>query len=147
MGAFSATIRGWAGETKERMTAVRADAAQNVVAIMQTPGPSVKNPGGGAGGNMPVATGFLRSSLQAGVGYDLPPLADNPNPDGSFSYDGAEVNLTIASVPVERPVTVVYTARYARKVEERYGFVRLAVQRWPQLVDQAARDAQSRAGG
>ncbi|KQS55903.1 hypothetical protein ASG17_07585 [Brevundimonas sp. Leaf363] len=142
-GAFSAKIRGWAIETKERMHAVRADAVQELVGIMQTPGPSVANPAGGFGGALPVDTGFLRASLTASPGYDLPPALPNPNPEGAFSYDAAEINLTIQGAEFETPLTIAYGAVYARKMEEKYAFVRLATQRWPQLIEASAARAES----
>lgn len=143
-GNFSATIRGWASETKERLHAVRADAVQEMVAVMQTQGPSVKNPGGGAGGALPVDTGYLRSSLVAGQGaLALPLTTKNPNPEGRFSYDPSPINLTIQGAAFETPLTIAYTANYAEKMEERYAFVRLATQRWPQLVAASAARAEA----
>lgn len=142
-GSFSAKMSAWAAETKERMHAVRADAVQEMVAVMQTPGPSVANPGGGNGGALPIESGFLRASLVASPGFDLPLARENPNPKGRFSYDDGQINLTIAGATFETPLTLAYTAIYARKVEERYAFVRLATQRWPQLVAASAAKAEA----
>ncbi|WP_420478234.1 hypothetical protein [Brevundimonas sp. FT23028] len=142
-GSFSAQISAWGTKAKAMLHAVRADAVQDMVAVMQTPGPSVANPGGGAGGNMPVASGFLRASLVASPGYDVPAATANPNPDGKFSYDGAQINLVIQGADFETPITFAYTAVYARKMEERYAFARLATQRWGQFVSASAAKAEA----
>lgn len=141
-GSFSAQVGGFAATTKALMQAVRADAVQDMVTAMQTPGPSVTNPGNGGGGNMPVASGFLRSSLVAGIGYDVPLAKTNPNPDSSFGFDGTQINFVIQSADFESPITLAYVAVYARKMEERYAFVRLAAQRWPSLVTASAAKAE-----
>lgn len=133
-GSFTATVDAWVAQTKARMLAVRNDATQSVINVMQLPGPSVANPDGGAGGHMPIDTGFLRSSLTANIGDVFPALRDNPDPKGSFTWDPQEVNLVIAEAKLSDPITAVYSAAYAKKVEERYAFVRLAAQQWQQIV-------------
>ncbi len=142
-GSFSAQISGFAANTKALMQAVRADAVQEMVTAMQTPGPSVTNPGNGGGGNMPVASGFLRASLTALPGYDVPMATTNPSSDKTFSFDRAQIDLVIQGVDFEAPITLAYAAVYARKMEERYAFVRLAAQRWPQFVAASAAKAEA----
>lgn len=137
MASFSAVVDAWVAETKDRITAVRNDAVQETINLMQLPGPSVANPGGGAGGHMPIDTGFLRSSLTAAVGDVFPSLRDNPDPKGQFSWDAQETSLVIVGAPLGEVIVAVYSASYAKKVEERYRFVSLAAQRWPQTVEQS----------
>lgn len=142
-GSFSATVDAWVAQTQARMVAVRNDATQEVIAAMQLPGPSVANPGGGAGGHMPIDTGFLRASLVVNLDDAFPPLRDNPDPKGSFTWDAQDVVLTISGAPLGTPILAVYSAAYAKKVEERYGFVRLAAQRWPQIVEDSVSRAKA----
>jgi len=142
-GSFEAKVTAWVRASKERMVAVRNDAAQEIISIAQKPGPSVANPANSGGGAMPISTGYLRSSLVATIGTDLPALQDNPNPDGKFSFDQSTVNLTIAGADINAPITAAYSARYARVMENRYAFVRLAVQQWPRVVAQSAAAAEA----
>lgn len=143
MGEFSAKVSAHIARAKDLMKAVRDDAAMETVAIMQTPGPSKANPGGGGGGAMPIDTGFLRASLVARVGLDVPTLTRAPDGDVAFSYDAGAVNLTIIGADIETPITAAYSAIYARKQEMNYGFVRLAAQRWPQTVAASVAKAES----
>lgn len=146
-GSFSAQVSAWVAETRARQDAVRKEAAQDVIEIMQTPGPSVANPSGGRGGNMPIDTGFLRASLTGVLGTALPPASLKPKGDGKFSYSGDQVNLTIAGSKLSDTITVAYTANYARFAEARYAFTRLAAQQWQQVVDRAALRARTRVQG
>lgn len=144
-GSFAAQISGWVKETKERRDAVHKGSAQRVVAIMQTPRRE--------GGNLRIETGFLRSSLVASTSDALPAQTTKPDGGGVFSYDAGPINLIIANADIKDPITVVYTANYARPRE--YGargqapdrWVALAAQRWPQVVEQECLEAKSRAGG
>lgn len=144
-GSFAATVSAWVKKTKERTLFVYQESAQRVVEVMQVPR--------GAGGNMRVDTGFLRASLFATTTGTLPPVTYKPDGDVKFSYDAAQVNLVIAGADITDPITVVYTANYARPRE--YGsrgqagdrFVGLAAQQWNRIVNEVCAEAQSRAGG
>jgi len=107
--SFSAVVSAWVAQTKERMSAVRKEAAQRVVDIMQTPV--------ALGGNLPVATGFLRASLQGQVGMGNFSAKLKPEGAAKFTYDGGEVSLVIASAGPADPITFAYTANYAQHVE------------------------------
>jgi len=141
-GPFSTTVSGWCAEKKTRMTAVRSESVQRLVELMQTP---VE-----AGGNMPVDTGFLRASLVAEIGLGSFTAKPKPTGDGVYSYEPAPINLVIAGAGVSEPITVAYTAAYARIAN--YGgenraarqFAGLAVQRWPQIVTEVAAEAERR---
>lgn len=145
-GRFAAQVDAWTRKTKARMDAVRKESAQRVVEIMQTPGPSVANPGASGGGRLPIDTGFLRSSLQGVIGDALPAVRFKPEGDRKHSYDGGQVNLTIAGSTLGDTIVVAYTANYAKFAEARYAFVRLAAQQWPRVVNEVVREAKSRAG-
>lgn len=140
--SFSASVEGWAAQTKERSEAVFKASAQRVISVIQTPGPSVANPAGGEGGNMPIDTGFLRASIQANLAGGLPILRDNPG--GKYTYDGGQIDLVLAAAKLGDKITVAYGANYARHMEERYAFVRLGAQQWPQVVREVAAEAQAR---
>lgn len=140
-GSFAAAVSKWVAETKERQIAVRREAAQRTVEIMQTPRSE--------GGNMRVDTGFLRASLMAAIGDANFTIRENPG--GAFAYEPGQVTLVIAQAQLSDPIEVVYTANYARARE--YGargqpgdrFVGLAAQRWPQTVNAVATEAKARA--
>lgn len=144
-GSFSAGVTAWVAETRERMAAVRQEAAQRTVEIMQTPVAK--------GGNLPLDTGFMRASLQAQIGQGAFTARDNPGGDGSFSYDAGAVSLVIAKAKPSDPITLCYTANYA--IHQEYGargrpgraFVRLAAQQWQRVISDVSAEAQARAKG
>ena len=125
------------------MRAVRAEAAQRVVEIMQTPVAK--------GGNMPVDTGFMRASLQGQIGMGLFGPMSKPKGVDKFDYDAGPVNLVIAGSKLTDTITVAFTANYA--IHQEYGargrpgraFVRLASQQWGRVVQEVSAEAQTRA--
>ena len=141
--SFSAQVSAWVAETKGRAKAVRDESAQRVIEVMQTPV--------GAGGNLPVDTGFMRASLLATTGEVNFVARGRPDGGGRYAYDGGHVSLVIAGADLNDTITAVYTANYARHVE--YGargrpgrrFVALAAQQWARIVSEVAAEAQSRA--
>jgi len=145
-GSFSGAVGAWVSASKQRVLAVRNEAAQRIVEEMQTPGPSVANPGGGQGGRLPIQTGFLRASLLAINGTALPSVRLNPNPDARYTYDEGQVGLVIADAAISDTLSFIYTANYSKYMEEKYAFVRLAAQNWGNIVATVAREAQARAG-
>lgn len=142
-GSFSAQVSAWVRATKARQTAVLRDSTQRLIEQAQTVGPSVKNPFGGAGGKMPIATGFLRASMA--VSFDgMPSGPGRGDPSGSYSADESQVTLKLAGVEIGKTIYAGWTANYAVFVEEKYGFMRSAAQNWQAIVDDAAREAQAR---
>lgn len=130
---------------KALMLAVRNESIERQVEDMQTPV--------GAGGNLRVDTGFLRSTLRGAIGEANFNVTYKPT-DGAaaFSYDSAAIVLVIANAELSDPVEVVYTANYALARE--FGargqpgdrWVGLASQRWVQNVERVAAEAKARAG-
>lgn len=135
-GRFSADVRNWTEKAKANVKVVRDEAAQRVISLMQTPV--------GQGGNMPLRTGYLRSSLVGGIGTVSAPTTKPPEGGGAYTWDAGEISLIIAGAEITDPIEVRYTAVYARVAE--YGgpnrmarrFVALAAQQWPRIVDEVA---------
>lgn len=103
----------------------------------------------GEGGHMRVVTGFLRASIQAALGgmptgaaINTSSAAGKPRewPEGTFT-SGSDISVVLLRWdPTKRaPIFVGWTANYARPREFEDGFMRLAVQRWDQTVDAAAK--------
>lgn len=143
--SFSGQVSEWVRQSEDRMRRVFRESTQRVVAEMQTPV--------GAGGNMPIDTGFLRAGVVASTDAPTPidPKA-RPQKGQSYVYNGGNVTLVIAGAELGQTVWVTYTAAYAAHQEygtskmAGRGFVRLAAQRWPSIVDEVCSEAFSRAG-
>lgn len=150
--SFSAQVDAWVKQVKTREVAVFKESAQRVISEMQTPE--------GAGGRMPVDTGFLRASIQATLGAPatgfLSPLVDAPSPDAG------QVALVIAGAELGDTIFATYGAEYARRQEYGFvgedslgrsynqagkGFVRSAAQKWPQIVGQVSAELKTRITG
>lgn len=159
--SFAAQVDEWCQATEARMLAVFRESAQRVIAEMQKVGPSVRNPGGGAGGNMPVDTGFLRASLMTTLNNPSTEVKFKDSAVGVQVWDEGAVQLVILSAKIGDSVYAVYSAAYARRMEygfsgtdslgrtynqSGYGFVRLAAQKWQTIVQEVVRDAKSRVG-
>lgn len=144
--SFAATVSAWARQVPERYIQVVQLAAQELVTEMQRPGPSVANPGGGAGGHMPIRDGFLRASLVATFDGAAPVATQKPEDGVAYTWDAQDVNLTIRGARLGNVISLTYTAAYGRYVEARYAFVALAAQKWPSLVRQANAAARANTG-
>lgn len=145
-GQFSAKVDAWTRKSKKRLLVVFQQSVQDVVDIMQTPV--------GAGGNMPVDTGFLRASLQAKIGS--PPTGFKTKgrlEAGAYraevSATQMEYTLTINRAQLGDTIYAVYLANYAYFQEygsqgrSGRGFVRLAAMQWPRIVQENIRKARS----
>lgn len=144
-GSFTAQVRAFTDKAKANMDAVHRESAQRVVEVMQRPR--------GAGGNLRVDTGFLRASLVATTTGALPPTREKPDGIDVFPYDAGPINLIINGADIKDPITVVYTANYARPRE--YGargqpgdrWVSLAAQQWQRIVSEVVTEVKARTGG
>ena len=148
MSTFSAQIDAWVRETKERQTAVFRESSQRITEEILLPVAK--------GGHMRVETGFLRASLSASLDGALPQLAARPESAveasrasgaPSIQFDSSPVTLTISNADIGDKITFAFAANYARHVENRFAMVRLGAQRWPQAVEEVAREAKGRTGG
>jgi hypothetical protein len=136
MPEFSGQVSDWARKVEARLTAVFREAAQTVFNEVRIPV--------GSGGNMPVKTGNLRRSATASTNH-MPPLSD-----AKLRYDAdpaSQVSLTIGRAIIGETIWIGFQANYAPYMENRYGFVRLTAQRWPQIVKEAAEKIERRVQG
>lgn len=130
--SFEASVSKWVKKTKGATEAVFKQSAQELFSIAQKPV--------GAGGNMPVVTGFLRSSLQTGLNGEA-------GVEGEDSYVA-----TIAGARLGDTIVGGWTAVYARAVELGFGnrkgrfFMSLAVQQWQSIVTRISAEARTRFG-
>lgn len=127
--SFSASVKAFAGRTKQQMRDVFAEAVQDVVEDAQTPKAK--------GGRMPVDTSFLRNSLASGLNGSFGPV-------GPDSYV-----VTLSELEIGDIARFAWTASYARRMElgfsgtdelgrtyEQQGnhFVGAAAAKWPERV-------------
>ena len=139
MGDFSNQIKKWGAKYERRLRAVGRGSVQEVVSIAQRPV--------GNGGRMRVDTGFLRASIQAGLGA-MPrgPTTNDGGYGGKRKYpvgaqiDGTPVPAVLLQWDPAKPIPLYigWTANYARPREYKDGFLRGAVQKWPTIVRREA---------
>ena len=145
-GNFAAQVEDWVRNSEVLLEAVFHESAQRVAEAMTTPR--------GAGGNLPVDTGYLRASIQAS---NTAPLPINPGSKGNagekYAFNSGPINLIINNTKLGGTVFVTCTANYAAHVE--FGtskqpaalFVSQAAQRWPQIVNQVQAELKGKLGG
>lgn len=143
MPTFSAQVSAWVNKSQRRIDTVFKESAQDVITIMQEVGPSVANPDSTGGGHMPVDTGALRASLQAALNSPGQ-VVFRPPSGSSIRYDPSPVALVIASAKPGDTIYATYSVEYAKAMEYRYGFVRLAAQQWQDVVSRAAARVKAR---
>lgn len=138
---FSADVSAWVAETQQRLDAVFRESAQRVFEIAQTPV--------GAGGNMPVDTGFLRASFRVTTGMPA------PVDPGATNKERVTMSFSPGPILAELGQTVygTWTAAYASAVNygtskrRGYHFVELSAMRWPAIVAQVSEELQQRVTG
>lgn len=138
---FKAQVDAWVLKTRNRLENVVKQSTQDVIEVMQKPIDK--------GGNMPVKTGFLRSSLRITIGGPATGRLDRP---GDYNYPDREdrtYELTILGAPLGESMYAVYLASYAASQEygtsgrPGKGFRRLAAQQWQQIVTNNVKLARS----
>lgn len=129
MGKFSAKVDDWIRKSERLTHAVMQESVQAVVEDANTP---IEQ-----GGHMPVDTGYLRNSCTANIGG---------MPRGDGEGGDAQLASTLITWKPGQTLYIGWVANYARNMEWRYGFVRLATQKWQMHVNAAAKKAKSRAG-
>lgn len=138
--SFSAQIDNWVKATKERTEAVFHKAAEKVGEAVQD--------------GTPIVTGTLVHSFQAS-GSTMPTIRAGyrASPGASYGRDIGPISLVIRGIPLGGTVYMGFTAEYAPFVE--YGtskmgprrMVGMAAQRWPQIVQEAVREAKASVRG
>ena len=124
--AFSKAIDKWISGSMARMEAVQKTAAQDLVKEVSKPRDK--------GGNMPVDTSNLINSLHGNVG-SLP----RGSTDGNTSFQSGNIALAINKWNPGEVLYLGWTAEYAKHMEARYAFMKLAAQNWDSIVMKAAR--------
>lgn len=116
---FGAAVANWAKETEIKQTAVLHESVRGLDAEIAE--------------NVPVVTGNLKNSRTvSSLGR---PAVDWTTK--KFRNPGDAINNAIAGIEVGQTAWLGFRAPYAQKVEDKRAFLRLAVQRWKQIVDQA----------
>lgn len=124
---FAADIKGWTDKTEVAQTETLHASLRALVEEVTRPKSE--------GGNMPVVEGNLRNSVAVST---LAPIAMDWKTK-KFRDPSDAVNNAIAGVAVGETAWIGFRAPYAHKIEVDNGFVRLAAQRWPQIVDEVVR--------
>lgn len=96
------------------------------------------------GGNTPVDTSFLINSLHASIG--TLPSGESVKPSGYAvqEWNPASVTVVINGLELGDMLYLGWTAEYAPRMENMYGFARLAAQDWQQIVSETAIEYRSR---
>ncbi len=134
MSRFEAQVSAWARKAQARTDAVVKTAAAKVFEVAQTPR--------ARGGRMPVDTAFLRATGSAALNR-LPAGPSRPGEGNPGDWE-ASVTLTIAGMRAGDTIYMGWTAVYARKMEERYGFMKGAAAQWQSIVAQSAAEVKAR---
>lgn len=133
------TVGEWVSKTEARLTAVIQQSSQDVINQSQ----KLRS----RGGNMPLDTGFLVNSGAAKIGGM--PSGQSKEPDG-YLRTGWDSSASVLVLNRLKPGDVLYfgwVANYARYMENRYGFVRLAAQNWQAIVRRNADKLRRMSGG
>ena len=133
MADFGQQVAAHVAKYKRRLRDTARTAVQDTVEMAQRQRPA---------GRMRIDTGFLRASIQAGLGQM--PSGPTTN-EGNQTYAegqqvaGEPVSVTLLRWNMQDTLFVGWTANYARAREAQDGFLRGAVELWDQTVDAAAK--------
>lgn len=123
---FTAQVEHFVTKSKAITTAVMKEGVQEVINVAQTP--TAK------GGHMRVDTGFLRASGQVSL-TGMPSGPSRGDPKSNYAYDDGSVVLELTKAKPGDTIFFGWTANYALARESKDAFLRLAVQRWQQIID------------
>lgn len=130
--SFAASVSTWASKAEAAQTEILHASIRALVDEVIRPQQS--------GGFLPVLTGNLRNSVAVST---LGPISIDWTTK-KFRDPADAVNGAVAGVAVGQTAYIGFRAPYAHKREVEHGFVRLAAQRWPQIVDQVVRERAGR---
>lgn len=143
--SFADDVARWAGSKAITVAeAIIKKSSERLAEKANLQGPSVANPGGGKGGHLPVDTSFLINSLHASIG--TLPSGESVKPSGYAvqEWNPASVTVVINGLELGDTLYLGWTAEYAPRMENMYGFARLAAQDWQQIVSETAIEYRSR---
>lgn len=129
MGKFTASVADWVNRSEKGLLAVRNESVKRVIQDAQLSDDK--------GGRMRVDTGFLRSSGQLSLsGFPSGPVrGDTDAAPNQYDFNVSPVVLILAGASLDNTLYFGWTAEYAAYREFHDGFLRLAVQKWPNIVD------------
>ncbi len=133
MTTIGAAVTEFVAQTKQRLAAVARQSTQDVIDDAQMPVAK--------GGRMPVDTGFLRNS--GTISYSGLPTGPSVN-DGSPQSGEFDAATVLGAWTGQTDIWWGWTAEYALFQETRNGFLRVAVQRWPEFVMTNSRNLEAR---
>lgn len=146
MGKFTATIDEFIAKSQKRLIAVQRESTKRVINIAQLSDDK--------GGRMRVDTGFLRASGQLSLnGMPTGPIrpaddAISNDPryvrDKDFASATSPIALTLAGSTLNNTLYFGWTAEYAKYREWHDGFLKMAVQQWPQIVNEVVKEVRAR---
>lgn len=132
--SFAAAVEAWARKTEELQTDILHAALRLLVDEVTRSKDE--------GGHLPIDEGNLRNSVAVST---LAPITYDWTVS-KFRDPSDAVNNAVAGVAVGQTAWIGFRAPYAHLREADHGFVRLAAQRWPAIVEEAARAVVSRRG-
>ena len=138
---FGKAVGKWASTSQDRMERIFKQATQTLANTMN------------AAGNVPIDTGFLRSSIRGSLSA-MPAVDPNKTNKAKVpsSWDSSDLTLVIASAKLGDTIYVGYTAAYAGFLEygtstmAPRGFVAKATGQWQRIVRATVAQAKARAG-
>lgn len=143
MGAFADQLSAWGKQTEARMEAIYRRSVKLLADEMATTKPQ--------GGRVPFESGNLARSLVAST-QGMPKTATGP-------FSGSNVGVVAATLQLDQPAWIGYQAIYARRMNYGYVgadklgrvfnqqgnyFLEYAIEKWPQIVAQAAKEMEAR---
>ena len=132
---FGGDVQRFGIRYQKRLRAVARKSVQDVIEIAQTPK--------GDGGRMPIVTGFLRASIQAGI--HTMPAGPTQGKKGTKYTRPIGGPVAVALLRWDPSTTdrlfVGWTANYARHMDAKNSYLTSAVELWDQIVARAAKKA------
>lgn len=122
--SFSTDVLKFNQKTRYKIAGIIRDSVQDLADEVSTPT--------ARGGLMPVDTGFLRNSIKAST-------TGTPVGSGETQGDYNEVGIIVANWKFKDILRLGWTAAYANKMNDKYGFFTAGIQRFVHIVNNNAR--------